>query len=224
MLTNFASKPERTSVTQLPDRQLMITLNDDIRRVESTSSETVSELWEADQFTLVIPALPGIENHIEDNFEAWLDKVKDPIRKAKIAEISKACNTTIVAGVDVSLQGRIDHFNLALEDQSNINNLFRVVELGGTEFPYQADDGTCLVYTAKEIAQIYIAAQTLITTQTAYHNALKMYVNFLEKAEDIVAVQYGMELPDPYKTELAGKLAVAKKQMDAIMKNLESAA
>ncbi|WP_300690803.1 hypothetical protein [uncultured Oscillibacter sp.] len=29
------------------------------------------------------------------------------------------------------------------QDQSNIANLFRVVELGGTEFPYQADGGKC---------------------------------------------------------------------------------
>lgn len=75
--------------------------------------------------------------------------------------------------VSPTLQGgmiigdRLDHFNLKLEDQSNINNLFRVVELGGTEYPYQADDGTCTVYSATEIAQIYVAAQTLITGQTA---------------------------------------------------------
>lgn len=151
------------------------------------------------------------------------DNALETVRTAKVMEISKACNATIVAGVDVSIQGRTDHFNLALEDQSNINNLFRVVELGGTEFPYQADDGTCLVYSAKEIAQIYIAAQTLITTQTAYHNALKAYVNALETSDQIAAIQYGMELPGPYATELAGKLAVAKEQMDAIMKRLENA-
>ena len=151
------------------------------------------------------------------------DNALETVRTAKVMEISKACNATIVAGVDVSIQGRTDHFNLALEDQSNINNLFRVVELGGTEFPYQADDGTCLVYSAKEIAQIYIAAQTLITTQTAYHNALKAYVNALGTSDQIAAIQYGVELPEPYATELAGKLAVAKEQMDAIMKRLENA-
>lgn len=76
----------------------------------------------------------------------------------KLLEISRHCNAVIVAGVDVPIGGRLDHFNLKLEDQSNINNLFRVVELGGTEYPYQADDGTCTVYSATEIAQIYVAA------------------------------------------------------------------
>lgn len=144
----------------------------------------------------------------------------DTIREAKLLEISKACNSVIVAGVDVQIGERVDHFNLALEDQSNINNLFRVVELGGTEFPYQAEDGTCTVYSAQEIAQIYITAQSHITTQTAYHNALKAYVNSLETSEEITVIQYGMTLPDPYATELAGKLAVAQAQMQAIVARL----
>ena len=148
------------------------------------------------------------------------DTALDTIRAAKLLEISKACNATIVAGVDVQIGERNDHFNLALEDQSNINNLFRVVELGGTEFPYQADDGTCTVYSAQEIAQIYITAQSHITSQTAYHNALKAYVNSLTEGETIAAIQYGMNLPEPYATELAGKLAVAQEQMAAIIQRL----
>lgn len=144
----------------------------------------------------------------------------ETVRTAKLLEISKACNGAIVAGVNVQIGERVDHFNLALEDQSNINNLFRVVELGGTEFPYQADDGTCMVYSAQEIAQIYITAQSHITTQTAYHNALKAYVNSLESSEEITEIQYGMDLPDPYATELVGKLAVAQAQMQAIVQRL----
>ena len=153
------------------------------------------------------------------------DNAVETVRAAKLMEISKACNAVIVAGVDVPVgdqsQGvHVEHFNLSLEDQSNINNLFRVVELGGTEFPYQADDGSCKVYSATEIAAIYIAAQTLITTQTAYHNALKAYINILTESEEIATAQYGMELPEPFASELASKLAVAQTQMEAIMNRL----
>lgn len=149
------------------------------------------------------------------------DNALEFIKNAKVEEISKACNSVIVAGVDVQIQGRKDHFNLSIEDQSNINNLFRVVELGGTEFPYQADDGTCTVYSAKEIAQIYITAQSHITTQTAYHNALKLYLLTLDTIETIEGITYGMELPEPYAQELAAKLAVAQEQMEAIVAKLE---
>lgn len=148
------------------------------------------------------------------------DNATEVIRSAKIAEISAACNSVIVSGIDLELSEGVAHFNLSIEDQSNIANLFRVVELGGTEFPYQADGGVCRIYSAAEIAQIYIAAQTLITTQTTYHNALKAYVQSLESAEDIAAVTYGMELPEPYATEMNTKLGVAQEQMAAIVAKL----
>ncbi|MCI9433640.1 hypothetical protein AALB19_00955 [Oscillospiraceae bacterium 50-58] len=158
---------------------------------------------------------------IEDAVEIiGTDKSAEVIRAAKVAEISAACNAVIVSGIDLELADGPVHFNLSIEDQSNIANLFRVVELGGTEFPYQADGGVCRIYNAQEIAQIYIAAQTAITTQTTYHNALKAYVQGLDDVEQIAAVQYGMTLPDPYASEVAEKLSVAQTQMNAIVARL----
>lgn len=142
------------------------------------------------------------------------------VMSAKLAEISKACNAVIENGVDIKLGEESVHFNLDIKDQSNINNLFRVVELGGTEFPYQADGGVCRIYTAAEIVEIYVAAQTLITAQTTYHNELKQYVQSFESAEEISAVQYGMNLPEPYLTEMNEKLAVAQQQMQAIVEKM----
>ena len=143
------------------------------------------------------------------------------VMSAKLAEISKACNAVIESGVDIKLGEESVHFNLDIKDQSNINNLFRVVELGGTEFPYQADGGVCRIYTAAEIVEIYGAAQTLITAQTTYHNELKQYVQALESAEDVSAVQYGMILPDPYLSEMNEKLMVAQEQMQSIVLKLQ---
>lgn len=151
------------------------------------------------------------------------ENATEMIRDAKIAEISATCNAMIVAGFDIDLSGETEHFNLSLEDQSNIANLFRVVELGGNEYPYQADGGRCRIYTAQEIARIYIAAQTIITTQTTYHNALKEYVAGLDDTEKIVEVQYGMDLPAPYDSEVHEKLSIATTQMNAIMERLGGA-
>lgn len=148
------------------------------------------------------------------------DNAISVIMTAKLSEISKVCNAVIVAGIDITFGDENVHFNLSIEDQSNINNLFRVVELGGTEFPYQSDGGVCRVYSASEIVQIYIAAQMLITSQTTYHNELKQYVQTLESVEDISAIQYGMTLPEPYLTEMNEKLAVAQQQMEAIVANM----
>ena len=152
------------------------------------------------------------------------DNALSVVMSAKLSEISNACNAVIVNGVDIKFGEENVHFNLSIEDQSNINNLFRVVELGGTEFPYQADGGVCRIYTAAEIAAIYIAAQTLITTQTTYHNELKQYVQTLTSAEEVSAIQYGMTLPAPYLTEMNEKLAVAQQQMQAIVGRMQQAA
>lgn len=152
------------------------------------------------------------------------DNALSVIMTAKLSEISKVCNAVIVAGIDITFGDENVHFNLSIEDQSNINNLFRVVELGGTEFPYQPDGGVCRVYSASEIVQIYVAAQTLITSQTTYHNELKQYVQTLDNVEDISAIQYGMTLPEPYLTEMNEKLAVAQQQMEAIVANMAQAA
>lgn len=152
------------------------------------------------------------------------DNALSVVMSAKLSEISNACNAVIANGVDIKFGEENVHFNLSIEDQSNINNLFRVVELGGTEFPYQADGGVCRIYTAAEIAAIYIAAQTLITTQTTYHNELKQYVQTLTSAEEVSAIQYGMTLPEPYLTEMNEKLAVAQQQMQAIVGRMQQAA
>ena len=152
------------------------------------------------------------------------DNALSVVMSAKLSEISNACNAVIVNGVDIKFGEENVHFNLSIEDQSNINNLFRVVELGGTEFPYQADGGVCRIYTAAEIAAIYIAAQMLITTQTTYHNELKKYVQTLTSAEEVSAIQYGMTLPEPYLTEMNEKLAVAQQQMQAIVGRMQQAA
>ena len=152
------------------------------------------------------------------------DNALSVVMSAKLSEISNACNAVIVNGVDIKFGEETVHFNLSIEDQSNINNLFRVVELGGTEFPYQADGGVCRIYTAAEIAAIYIAAQTLITTQTTYHNELKQYVQTLTDVEEVSAVQYGMTLPEPYLTEMNEKLSVSQQQMQAIVGRMQQAA
>lgn len=142
------------------------------------------------------------------------------VKNAKLAEISKACNVIIESGFDIEFNGESVHFNLNLKDQSNIGNLFEVVKLGGTEYPYQADGGVCRIYSAAEIQQIYVTAQSLITGQTTYHNELKQYVQSLDSAEAIAAVSYGMELPEPYLTEMNEKLAVAQSTMQGILERL----
>lgn len=78
MLTHFAQRPERSTVERLPDRTLLITLNDNIRRIEDAPGPDgeSSEQWAAEQYTLTVPALPGIEKSVEAHYDDWLQRAK----------------------------------------------------------------------------------------------------------------------------------------------------
>ena len=141
----------------------------------------------------------------------------EQVRAAKLAQLSVACGEVITTGFNMELGGSVEHFDLRLEDQNNIDSLFDLVKLGGTEFPYQADGGRCRIYTAQEIVQIYIKSKITITAQTTYHNVLKEYVQGLVDAEAIAAVQYGMDLPEPFASKVADTLARASAQMRAVL-------
>ncbi len=55
------------------------------------------------------------------------------------------------------------------------------------------------MYSPEEIISIYIAQLTNKTGNTTYYNQLKLYVqNELQKADDVLAVQYGQELTGAY--------------------------
>lgn len=82
MLTNFASKPDRITVTPLPNHKLLITVNENIRQVESVQSSgedgvEVSEQWAAEQYSIIVPHLPGIAERADREYEAWLVKAKN---------------------------------------------------------------------------------------------------------------------------------------------------
>lgn len=138
----------------------------------------------------------------------------------RLQKFLRAVTPSSLRDIDLELTQGAVHFNLSIEDQANIANLFRVVELGGTEFPYQSDGGVCRIYTAAEIAQIYIAGANSYYHSDNLSQALKAYVQSLEGAEEISAVTYGMTLPEPYLSEMNAKLAVAQAQMNAITEKL----
>ena len=109
----------------------------------------------------------------------------------KLEEISIACRQAINNGTQVQLSdGTSKQFSYTLEDQSNISEMFTAVMVGATEYPYHADGEDCVVYSAKDIIAIYSTLTGLKTAQTTYHNQLKAYVQSLDNAQDVMAVQY----------------------------------
>lgn len=123
------------------------------------------------------------------------------IRQSKIAEMSHQCRKTIEAGIDLELRGETRHFSLDTQDQLNLMSL-GVMAQTQQLIPYHADGETCIFYTAEEISQIVSAATSHKVYHTTYYNALKTYINALESIEEISAIEYGVQIPDEYKSEV----------------------
>ena len=125
----------------------------------------------------------------------------DFIRQSKISEMSYKCRQAIENGIDIELRGETQHFSLTTQDQLNLMSL-SVMAQTQQMIPYHADGETCIFYTAEEIEQIVSAATTHKVYHTTYYNALKTYINALETIEEIAAIEYGVEIPDEYKSEV----------------------
>lgn len=146
--------------------------------------------------------------------------VKEVIAE-KLTEISTACNTTINNGTQVQLSdGSSKQFTYTLEDQSNISEMFTAVMVGATSYPYHANGEDCIVYSTQDIIAIYSTLTGFKTAQTTYHNQLKAYVQSLDNAQDVMAVQYGQELTGEYLEKYNQLMAVAQEQMEIILSKL----
>lgn len=127
----------------------------------------------------------------------------DYLKNAKTAEMSAACNKTITNGFDVVLSdGNTYHFSLTTQDQLNLITLSSMVASGETQIPYHADGELCRFYSAEDINIIISVATQFKTYQISYFNALKMYIDSIEKKETVASIEYGVAVPEEYQSEV----------------------
>ena len=123
------------------------------------------------------------------------------VRSSKLNEMSYACRTTIEAGFDLELRGETHHFSLDTQDQLNLISLSAMAQTQSL-IPYHADGEACIFYTNEEIEQIVETATAFKIYHTTYYNALKGYINALDSIEDISAIEYGIEIPEEYQSDV----------------------
>ena len=149
------------------------------------------------------PLEPIVDYH-NDNDTTSLDFVKN----SKISQLSYICNKTIENGFDVELLDGVHHFSLTTQDQLNLITLSTMVAQGLEQIPYHADGELCKFYTPSDIHLIIEGATNFKTYHTTYFNALKNYVNSLDDIHQIAEIQYGIELPEEYQSEVLKALNV----------------
>lgn len=120
-----------------------------------------------------------------------LRKDRPTAKEAKIAEVGKACEQAIYAGVDV----RGEHYALTLNDQTNIGNLMLQAQAGNPVL-YHADGKLCRVYQPDEMMEIAEAAVKHKTYHTTLCNHLNVWIRRTESAEELAGINYNSPLPD----------------------------
>lgn len=126
----------------------------------------------------------------------------DAVKQLKLAALSNACHQAIENGFDVESE----HYSLSAYDQLNIATLSSLIANGKTEVLYHADGKPVEYYSASRFKLIAEMAAYHIWYHTTYYNTLKAYVNSLENEKDILAIQYGDEIPEEYQTAILKNL------------------
>lgn len=140
---------------------------------------------------------PAPEPEMEIPDDGSIDIVRDNI----IARMSAACSAAISNGVDVVLSdGSMHHFSLGIEDQLNLISLQGMLFTGAEAVPYHADGEECRYYSAKDFTAIATAVTNWKLYQESYFNSLRAYIQSMETMPELLAVEYGMEVPAEYQT------------------------
>lgn len=159
-----------------------------LRDTENTNVVTLSN----DGSVYVEPEIPDIED-----IPAYIPTIED-IQMSKINELSSICESQIVNGVDVEIDGVMEHFSYKLEDQNELKSAFDLALQTGMSVPYHSDGNGCKLYTVEQITSLYIAQQTNLTHHKTYFNQMKMYINTLDDIEVVKAIVYGDALTGQY--------------------------
>lgn len=142
----------------------------------------------------------------------------DNIKNNKNTELSNICQQTIYNGTTIELSdGSTQLFTYDLHDQGNIFEMYDAVNKGATQYIYQSQDGSCMIYSKNDIITIYGTLSALKTKTITYYHQLKDYVNSLSSTDEINAVTWGQELTGEYLEKYNEFMAIAEESMNVVL-------
>ena len=187
-------------VPVITDRVIYETV--EVIRIDKEEYDILYEAIEKGEDVVVEPEqTPPVEDMpvVDPNEEVTVEYV----RATKVAEMNVTCNKVIENGIDVMLSdGNVYHFSLTTQDQLNLITLQSMIVAGETMIPYHADGELCRYYTVEDISVVMDAATAHKTFHVTYFNSLKVYINALTDMTEIASVQYGMDIPEEYQSDI----------------------
>ena len=176
--------------------------NAQITEITSEEYQTIISLEDNTEeiIRLITPEEETVSEETEE-VEITPDITIEYIKTMKLKQLSAQCRLIIENGFDLELRGKNHHFSLDTQDQLNLISLSAMAQTQSM-IPYHADGEMCIFYTAEEINQIVETATAFKVYHTTYYNALKGYINALDTAEAISAIEYGTPIPEEYKSDV----------------------
>lgn len=158
-----------------------------------------------------------VEAATEEEIAAWEAEHPDPnaktleeLRADKEAQLSAACNSAIVAGLDVETSQGTEHFSLQETDQINLTAAYNAILSGAASYPYHADGQLCRMFTAEEITALSNASISHKLYHTTLCNHLLTWARRAETAEELRGIAYSADgLPEDLAANMARVLAAS---------------
>lgn len=121
------------------------------------------------------------------------------VQEAKINALNNICHEQIVSGFDHT-DGH--HYSLQETDQLNLQALSLMASQGQpTSWKY--DNGVCQFYTPEEMLALTGYATKYIMYHSTYYNQLKDQIKKMTSIDDIIAINYGVELDSEHAEALS---------------------
>ena len=215
LVINF--KDTAPTIEEMANGFEILNENNDFVQAEYPDFNTVYRTYEEEPMRIEIsndgsvyvePVIPTPEPYVPtiEEVKAW-----------KINELSYTCNNLIVGGVDIEIDGEIEHFSYKDEDQVNIKELFDLAVQTNVPMYYHADGHACKLYTVEQIIELYATATTNKMHHTTYFNQIKLYVESLKTADEVNAVVYGQELTGEYLEIYNASMAQSQMVLEALL-------
>lgn len=196
---------DQSTTYQIEDRPLL----DGADSMKTVRAIVISK----DEAAAIIAALDANQSIPEPEPEFPDDGSIEMVRENVINQMSAACNAAIVGGVDVTLSdGQTYHFSLNLEDQLNLLSLQGMIANGAEAVPYHADGEECRFFSTDDFTAVTTAATNWKLYNESYFNSLRAYIQSMETMEELLAVEYGMEVPAEYQTVVLQQMLVIQVQ------------
>ena len=151
-----------------------------------------------DNHIIILSNDKSVYTPIEYTFTSDPVPTLEEIREYKINELSGICNQKIEEGISLEINEKTESFSYKTIDQTNIKDAYELAINTKLDVPYHANEQACKLYTAEQIAELYVKEKLNLIHHTTYFNQLKMYVLTLDSKDDINAIEYGQELTGEY--------------------------